>query len=227
MKPGKPPFRTLFATVLALACTTQAAATTTTREAAEALDPRQVCATLVATAEHMTRLPRFLLHAISLAESGRWDAAAQASFAWPWTVYAEGRGRYYPTREAALASVRALQARGVRNIDVGCMQVNLMHHGRHFESVEQALDPVHNVAYAAQLLRDLRQDRRSWSTAVAHYHSATPELGKPYWRKVYALWTQERQRDFRARREARMNRVDAARQTRGQAVASAAAAGTR
>jgi len=196
--------RLFLATSLLLACMTQAAAPAKAQEAAEKLDARRICAELTAAAERMARLPRLLLHAVSLAESGRWDADAQASFAWPWTVYAEGRGRFYPTREAAIEAVRALRQAGVENIDVGCMQVNLMHHGDSFEGIEQALDPVHNVAYAARLLKDLRLARRSWATAVSHYHSATRERGQPYWRRVYALWNEERRRDFRARRAARM-----------------------
>jgi hypothetical protein len=46
---------------------------------------------------------------------------------------------------------------------------------------------------------------------VTHYHSGTPEHGRPYWRRVFALWNEERRRDFRARREAR---IDAAQATR-------------
>jgi soluble lytic murein transglycosylase-like protein len=178
---------------------------------ADSMEPRLICAELTETAERLMGLPRMLLHAVSLAESGRWNAKAQANTAWPWTVYAEGRGRYYPSREAAMAEIEALRARGVKNIDVGCMQVNLIYHGDNFDSVAQALDPVHNVAYAARHLKNLRIARRSWAAAVTHYHSGTPEHGRPYWRRVFALWNEERRRDFRARREAR---IDAAQATR-------------
>ena len=44
---------------------------------------------------------------------------------------AEGVGTYYPSKAAAIAAVEALQARGVQSADVGCMQVNLLHHPRH------------------------------------------------------------------------------------------------
>ena len=74
-------------------------------------------------------------------ESGRWDAEAQASFAWPWTVTAEGRGRYLPSKAEALAEVRQLRARGLTNIDVGCMQVNLFYHPDAFDDLNQAFDP--------------------------------------------------------------------------------------
>ena len=80
---------------------------------------------------------------------------------WPWTVDAEGQGAFYDSKELAIAAVRALQARGVRSIDVGCMQVNLMHHPNAFNSLEQAFDPVaRNANYAAQFLTELHGQNR-------------------------------------------------------------------
>jgi hypothetical protein len=91
-----------------------------------------------------------------------------------------------------MAAVAALQAHGVRSIDVGCAQVNLMHHPDAFASLEQAFDPERNAAYAATLLNHLHTQTGDWSRAAALYHSATPELGADYQRKVLAAWTEER-----------------------------------
>ena len=55
---------------------------------------------------------------------------------------AEGRGRYLPSKEAAIAEVQALKAKGITNIDVGCMQVNLYYHGSNFDDLNEAFDPV-------------------------------------------------------------------------------------
>jgi hypothetical protein len=68
------------------------------------------------------------MQAISLAESGRWDKSSRSHFAWPWTVMAHGKGRFFPSKAAAIAAVRRLQADGLKNIDVGSMQVNLKYH---------------------------------------------------------------------------------------------------
>jgi hypothetical protein len=159
----------------------------------------------VRLAEQQQHLPRLLLHAVSLTESGRWDDDRQASFAWPWTITAEGKGRFFRSKAEAIAEVKRLRAAGVRNIDVGCMQINLMYHGRMFESIEVALDPVHNVAYAAAWLKHLRGEYGSWAHAIGRYHTANWKArGQDYWRKVHTLWTTEQKRDFRERREARM-----------------------
>lgn len=168
-------------------------------------DFSRTCAKAVHAAEIVNRLPRFLLHAVSLTESGRWNDKAQAAIAWPWTVNAGGKGKFFPTKAKALAEVKRLQSQGVRNIDVGCMQINLGYHGHVFQNVEEALEPINNVAYAATFLKGLRHKFGSWAHAVGRYHTANWKArGKNYWRKVRTFWTTEQQRDFRARRAARI-----------------------
>ncbi|TVR81149.1 MAG: lytic transglycosylase domain-containing protein [Rhodospirillales bacterium] len=147
-----------------------------------------LCAAAIAAEEVRSGIPRHLLAAIALAESGRWDAARKASVAWPWTVMAEGRGQFFPTRDAAIAHVKRVRARGVRNIDVGCMQINLMYHPDAFTGLEQAFDPARNVAYAARYLSDLRAETGSWEAAAGRYHSATPAHNARYRRTLARLW---------------------------------------
>ena len=146
------------------------------------------CAVAIQFAETARKIPVHLLQAISLTESGRWSDHHDAFIAWPWTVMAEGKGRYLPSKEAALAEVRALQARGITNIDVGCMQVNLYYHGSNFASLEDAFDPIHNVAYATAFLLDLRKRRNSWTKAVQEYHSTNRDRQRHYQSKVMANW---------------------------------------
>jgi len=131
-------------------------------------------------------LPDDLLTAISHVESGRYDRTRQAKTAWPWTVMAEGRGRYFRSKAEAIAEVRRLQARGIRNIDVGCMQINLFYHGEAFPDLEAAFYPATNVAYAVEFLQGLRRETGSWTTAMTRYHSATPEYARRYKGKVEA-----------------------------------------
>ncbi len=184
---------------------------------------KDYCARATAARERAAAIPRHLLGAISLAESGRWDDARQANIAWPWTVTARGEGRYFPSKAAAVRHIRQLRSEGVRNIDVGCMQVNLFYHANAFASLEQALDPKANVAYAAKFLKDQFAATGSWVRAAANYHSMTPEKGRAYRQKVVRLWRQERGRVAGAGRPAsrpsanpprRFAAVDAARTER-------------
>jgi len=185
------------------------------------------CKIAISRIEDAMRLPTSILQAISLAESGRWHKASRSHFAWPWTVTARGKGRFYPSKDKAIAAVRRLKAEGVRNIDVGCMQVNLMYHPKAFDSLEQAFDPHANARYAGELFSKLRRANRSITHAIAHYHSTTREYNRPYtrkvvklWNKVVKLWNQERRRYYAEQRKKKLTawqaeraRRDAARQT--------------
>lgn len=152
------------------------------------LRSNDLCASLILRTEGRRGIPARLLRAISLAESGRLDPSRREYIAWPWTVNAGGDARYYATKAQAIAGVRRLKARGVRNIDVGCMQVNLMHHPKAFKNLEAAFDPATNVAYAARYLKELHGKSGSWVSAVASYHSRDMRRGHPYMLRVLKIW---------------------------------------
>lgn len=170
-----------------------------------ALGPEKVCALYTSRHEHLKGIPRHLLASISKVESGRYDKSSQEVIAWPWTINAEGKGFRYQTKQEAIKAVRALQKKGIRSIDVGCMQVNLHHHEKAFRTLEEAFDPRKNTAYAAQFLLDLKEAHKSWTKAVAHYHSATPKHHRPYRKKVYDTWRAERQNDHTLHKEEKMS----------------------
>ncbi len=149
--------------------------------------PHMQCQAAILAAEQGAAIPAGLMAAIGVVESGRRDPDGRTS-AYPWTINAEGVGSVYASKAEAIAAVVALRAQGVRSIDVGCMQVNLVHHGSAFASLEDAFDPVINARYAATFLQRLLTQTGSWPAATAGYHSLTPELGEPYARRVMAVW---------------------------------------
>lgn len=150
--------------------------------------PPALCETAINTAEYAGRLPPRLLHAIALVESGRLNEAARTVRPWPWTINAEGAGAFFASKNDAIAAVKALQARGVRSIDVGCLQVNLMFHPNAFASLDEAFDPRANALYAARFLNQLHAPGDTWMRAIAAYHSDTPALGEPYRALVMLRW---------------------------------------
>jgi hypothetical protein len=158
-------------------------------------DPGVQCRRAVSAAGRDAGVPDHLLSAIARIESGRRSADGRIN-PWPWSINVEGVDHIYDTREQAVAAVRALQAKGARSIDVGCMQVNLLHHPTAFPSLEQGFDPSANAAYAARFLMQLYRQTGSWPKAVAAYHSFTPELGDAYQRKVMAVMSEETQSDL-------------------------------
>ncbi|MDP6174944.1 MAG: transglycosylase SLT domain-containing protein [Rhodospirillales bacterium] len=153
-----------------------------------------ICKTHTQRRERLKQIPRHLLGAISLAETGRWNEDLKASFAWPWTVTARGGGRFFATKQLAIAATQKLMDQGFTSIDVGCMQINMHFHPRAFPDLQAAFDPATNVAYAANFLIGLHKETGDWQSAAAHYHSSNAAHNRDYQKKVVSLWNKARKR---------------------------------
>jgi soluble lytic murein transglycosylase-like protein len=147
-----------------------------------------LCQAAIRATEQSGRLPAKLLSAIGLVESGRPDPRTGLVAPWPWTINIAGIGYFFPTKAAVIAAVQAAQLTGVQSIDVGCMQVNLMHHPHAFSSLQEAFDPLANATYAAAFLQQLHSQTNNWGSAAVGYHSFTPELGAEYSQRLAAVW---------------------------------------
>lgn len=145
------------------------------------------CAVPIARYEKHHGIPEGLLVAIAKVEAG-YKNETNSTVAWPWAVNAGGQGYYFPSKEAAITAVQTMKAKGIRNIDVGCMQINLFYHPHAFKTLADAFDPGKNVAYAAKFLTSLKNEHASWYTAVAHYHSANPAHHTSYRKNVLKAW---------------------------------------
>ncbi len=87
-----------------------------------------------------------------------------------------------------MRQVVKLQGSGRKNIDVGCMQINLFYHPDAFPNLERAFDPQANADYASRYLRTLRAQTGDWATAAANYHSRDPDRGQAYRARVVEHW---------------------------------------
>lgn len=152
--------------------------------------PFAQCEAAIRHAERLYHIPSRVLPSIGRVETGRTDPATGAVRPWPWSIDVGGTPSFFDTKAEAVAAVEALQARGVRSIDVGCMQVNLMHHPNAFASLSDAFDPQTNADYAARFLSALHRQTGSWPLAVAYYHSQTAILAEAYERRVYGRLVQ-------------------------------------
>ncbi|CCQ73197.1 transglycosylase SLT domain-containing protein [Magnetospira sp. QH-2] len=148
-----------------------------------------LCSRYTAAQERLDGIPQHLLTAISVVETGRSGQNGRAITAWPWTINAEGKGYYLPSKASAVAKVEELRAQGMKSIDVGCMQVNLMYHDDAFTDLQRAFDPKTNVAYAAAFLSRLQVRTKSWVEAAGQYHSTRRVKGTNYRTKVMEAWT--------------------------------------
>ena len=129
-----------------------------------------------------------LVAAIAKAESGRPVPPLPGLQPWPWAINADGAALYFQGKAAAVTWTRLALARGVRQVDVGCMQINLQSHPNAFRDLDEAFDPVANTAYGARFLRRLADEAGgNWWEAVGYYHSRTPELASDYRARVAAI----------------------------------------
>ncbi len=184
----------MLALVILLSAPDRAAALEVNGMPDAAADPATLCETAAVYHERANALPRALLAAVAMAESGRYLPKRQKSRPWPWTINAEGKPYYFASKSEAIAKTQALLDSGMRSIDIGCMQVNLRYHPDAFVSLEDAFDPMTNVAYGAEFLMKLRARTGSWQKAVAHYHSQTAWRGGRYFARVIRIWENERSR---------------------------------
>jgi tetratricopeptide (TPR) repeat protein len=164
---------------------------TISAHAADDLGADFQCLRYLQSYERNMRIPQGLLTAISLVESGRPAGPNNQLTAWPWTINVNGQGKFFDSKEEAIAETRKLLDEGQRSIDVGCMQINLRYHPNAFKTMEDAFDPALNVAYGAQFLKSLHALQGSWAKAVERYHSSDDGRRAEYREKVIAFWNGE------------------------------------
>jgi len=110
-------------------------------------------------------IPVGILYAVGLTETGNKGSLQ------PNAMNIEGKSVFPASAEKAIAIFRKARSEGAKLIDLGCMQINHHYHAKQFASVEDMLDPHHNVDYAARFLLRLHAKHDTWSMAVARYHA--------------------------------------------------------
>ena len=148
----------------------------------------QQCMQHFSRQERKYGIPKHLLRAISITESGRWHKEEKMMLPWPWTINVEGKGHFFKTKHDAVTAVNRFREQGKKSIDIGCMQVNMRHHPEAFPSVIKGFDMANNVGYAAKLLKSHYNNYGNWQQAIAAYHSKTKSLGRKYFSKVKYNW---------------------------------------
>jgi soluble lytic murein transglycosylase-like protein len=123
---------------------------------------------IIKKVEQKYNIPSGLLHAIMQVESK----------GHPFAIYSHKKGKrqslQFKNVDEAVNHVMLLQSLGTRNINVGCMQINLKCH----KSSDLALwfSPEYNINYAGRFLKELHRRMGSWKNAVAYYHSGSKEI---------------------------------------------------
>jgi hypothetical protein len=136
----------------------------------------------MAQAARAEQVPLGVLYAVGMTETGNKGSLH------PYALNIAGKTVFTASAEAALVEFGKARRKGIKLIDLGCMQVNHHYHGKNFASPRAMLDPRSNVSYAAKYLRELRQSEGSWTMAVARYH-AGPDNNPAQKRYICAVIT--------------------------------------
>ncbi len=146
------------------------------------------CHTNTSIVENQLHIPKGLLLAISLVESGE-DGVPQ-----PNALSLGYRTVHTHSRADAL---RHIQGRNGARHDafVGCMQLSVKHHRAAFHSLESMLEPKSNIWYAGHMLVRLHNDTGSWSRAVARYQGGSSRQSHAY---VCRVWNHLAELDWKS-----------------------------
>jgi len=137
---------------------------------------------LIHKVETAQGIPSGLLAAIASVESGLK----------PYAIGVSGKSVKASSKEEAKQIIRAYLAKGITNIDIGVMQINWRWHSKEFnQDLDDMLNPLQNIMYAAQLLKSLHEKHQSWQKAVRHYHSAKDEYHRKYSKAVLVSWLKQ------------------------------------
>ena len=128
-------------------------------------DQTRPCEREMARAAELHGIPLGILYAVGLTETGRRGALH------PYALGAEGQTVFARNTGDAITSFEAMRRKGIKLIDLGCMQINHHFHGDKFDSVRAMFDPAKNVDYAARFLKALKAREGSWTMAVARYNA--------------------------------------------------------
>lgn len=129
-------------------------------------------------------LQKELLYAIALAESKK-KADSTSMRPWPWALNIQGVGHFYDSRAEAEAALQRALASGLRSIDVGPMQVNLLWHGYRVDRPEDLFDVETAAMVGAEILSEaMLSSPRDEVIGVGRYHNWEEGVSRVYGTKV-------------------------------------------
>lgn len=140
------------------------------------------------TAANQHELDPVVLYAVALQESRRLRPDGKVR-PWPWTLHAKGHGAmYFDSYDDALNKLVELIDSGLRNVDIGLMQINWGANGHLLPDPAKLLQPQNNITLGAAILRrELDHQQGDLRQAIARYHSPSTARGNAYAKSVLTI----------------------------------------
>jgi len=112
----------------------------------------------------------YLLYAVALAESKKVNGKVVRP--WPWAVNVAGKGYWFSDLREAEAFVDSQLNAGVRNMDIGPLQINVLWHGHRVTNPKELFHLPTAVSVGADILSEaLASAPNDLALAVGRYHN--------------------------------------------------------
>jgi soluble lytic murein transglycosylase-like protein len=138
-------------------------------------------------------LDPYILYAVALVESAK--VSKRLAKPWPWALNRQGRPVIPSSLTEAKDILGGSLAKGIRNIDVGLMQVNVRWQGHRVRQPEDLLDPEINLRVGADILFEaIGSATGNLVLGIGRYHAGfrDAERAYRYGRRVLAVAQQIR-----------------------------------
>lgn len=148
------------------------------------------CDRIVEQAAQRHNVPAGLMSAMSRALLAKTDRPQMMPNS-PWTISLGSNVVAYDSAAEMEAQLENLIMEGEEDLNLGCMQLNLIWHGDHFYSLQDMINPEHSAEYAASVLSDLHNEYGSWQRAIRIFHGDTNETER-YVKSVLRLYDERK-----------------------------------
>lgn len=88
----------------------------------------------------------------------------------PWAIKQGAHVLTFETAADMEAELENLILNGDEDLNLGCMQLNLIWHGDHFHSLQDMMHPTKSADYAAKVLSELYKEHGSWQKTIRAFH---------------------------------------------------------
>jgi soluble lytic murein transglycosylase-like protein len=133
-------------------------------------------------------IPVKILYALALNESQVKTNYGRV-IAWAFTLNYNKKGYHFRTHQELKQKVEKLISQGYTSFDVGIAQVNYRWHKDEFKSLDEMIDPLSNLSYAAKYLKSFYTKHGGWWLAVGRYHSPyNKSNAAKYTKRVRNIW---------------------------------------
>ena len=134
------------------------------------INGEEVSQSLFSQVEDQQGIPKGLLYAMALQESGRWYKNKRV--VWPWTLNVGGKGYYFSSKsDACDALKKEVDDARIYQLGIGVGQHEWFYQKGRFHSICHALDPKTNIEKQAEVLLEFYEKTNTWVGAIALYHT--------------------------------------------------------